>query len=476
MSRPFSRRQVLRGMSAGFAVSLGLPLLESALDSHGTAFADGTPLPKRFGLFFWGNGLPWTPANRDSTAPADQWTPSRQGAAFPLSPLLQPFAGIESQLSVITGLEPKTALGHQNGDPSKPIDGGQGDGHMRGVVNALTGDRPRPEGFVQPDHVFAVLRPTLDQVMANAKEVSGQLGKGTKFKSLVTSVSRYRFHKLMGPDFGTWQSISHTGPDQVVNPIPDAIELFRLLFVDVPKDDPSQVAESLERADVLSAVMEDFRRLSPTLGKADRLRVDAHLTAVSEVQRRLKEAIPACTKPTAPSPTEDLVAQAELQAKLIATAMQCDLTRVFSMMLTSPGGQHVFGGLGLSSGSHQLAHDKNHTALVNITRYQMQAFRKVLDAFQAVKEADGTSLLDNMCIFGTSEYGEGSVHSVKEFPVVLAGKARGALKTNMHVRIDDGNLARTHLTIAKAMGLNVTSWGWNGAETTEPIPGLLTGV
>ena len=55
--RCLSRRTVLRGLASGAAVSVGLPVLEAMLDTHGRALADGTPLPKRFGVFFWGNGV-----------------------------------------------------------------------------------------------------------------------------------------------------------------------------------------------------------------------------------------------------------------------------------------------------------------------------------------------------------------------------------------------------------------------------------
>ena len=55
-----SRRSVLKGVLGGSAFCLGLPLLEQMLNGNGTALAAGTALPKRYGLFFWGNGLPWT--------------------------------------------------------------------------------------------------------------------------------------------------------------------------------------------------------------------------------------------------------------------------------------------------------------------------------------------------------------------------------------------------------------------------------
>ncbi len=44
-----TRRRVLRGMLAGGAVTVGLPILDCVLNDNGTAFADtGAPLPTRF--------------------------------------------------------------------------------------------------------------------------------------------------------------------------------------------------------------------------------------------------------------------------------------------------------------------------------------------------------------------------------------------------------------------------------------------
>ena len=51
------RRTLLRGLLGGAAVSMGLPLLEVFLNNNGTALASGSPLPRRFGIFYWGNGV-----------------------------------------------------------------------------------------------------------------------------------------------------------------------------------------------------------------------------------------------------------------------------------------------------------------------------------------------------------------------------------------------------------------------------------
>ena len=50
---PLSRRSLLRGLFRGSAVALSLPFLEVFLDRR--ALACGGAIPKRFGLYCWGN-------------------------------------------------------------------------------------------------------------------------------------------------------------------------------------------------------------------------------------------------------------------------------------------------------------------------------------------------------------------------------------------------------------------------------------
>ncbi len=163
---PISRRTVLRGAIGGAAVALALPPLEAMFAEEARA-ADPSSDPI-FGLFYWANGVPWhagqRPRSRSANSPGgDVWTPPTIGADFTPSPLLTPLAA--HKVSVATGLEPKTEV-------PQP-DNGQSDGHMRGFMVAMTGDRIRPEGFDHPSHTLTCLRPTLDQYVATHEQFYG---------------------------------------------------------------------------------------------------------------------------------------------------------------------------------------------------------------------------------------------------------------------------------------------------------------
>ena len=158
---PASFDEVARELTVDAAREAGLPgvrLIEepqAAFYDFLGAHADGTTAGPIFGVFFWANGLPWHAGMGGETAGVsypDLWTPGSTGVGYAPSELLMPLS--RHSVSVVTGLEPKTAV---PGDPP-----GQGDGHMRGFMVAMTGDRIRPEGFDHPSHTLTALRPTLD--------------------------------------------------------------------------------------------------------------------------------------------------------------------------------------------------------------------------------------------------------------------------------------------------------------------------
>src|SRR5687768_18619400 len=91
-----SRRFALQGAVGGIGVSLWLPILEAMCNDHGTAFAQGEPIPTSFGIFFRGNG--YTPVD---------WTPagSSDDADWELPRNLEAFAALKSDMTFITGLD-----------------------------------------------------------------------------------------------------------------------------------------------------------------------------------------------------------------------------------------------------------------------------------------------------------------------------------------------------------------------------------
>ena len=463
-------------MLRGSAVALGLPLFEAMLNQNGNALAAGTGLPVRYGLFFWGNGLPWTYRHRgttDTVSPGithelddkltDLYTPTTVGKGFAVTELLKPLERHLPNLNVVSGLEPKTAI------PTSPA--GQSDGHMRGISVALTADQIRSEGFDHDPHIFAVNRATLDQYIA--KHPQFYLDGAPPYRSLELGMSSAVLH-----DFGTWNAVSHNGPNSINPPLRDPHKLFNQLFA--VKPDLTEVAR---RTSVLDVVSEDTKQLSLRLGKRDRERLDEHLTHIGEIERRLNVTRAACVTPTAPtSPFSDetsVLEKLDVMADIVVAALRCDVTRVFTIAFTTGASLMQMNGAGEinGAGAHQL-HDACHggerDVITAFTKLNFTAYAKLLDKLTADKDVNGQTLLDSSLIIGTSEYGEGFTHSNKEHPFIFAGKAGGKVETGWHVREEGGNMARAHLTVLRALGIDAKSYGFNGGETSAALPFLLT--
>jgi hypothetical protein len=447
--KKLSRRTLLRGVAGGAAVSLALPPLEAMFGSSSAAASELGPI---FGLFFWANGVPWHGGHGGEQAGhPDVWTPGTTGTDFAPSEMLMELA--RHRVTVVTGTEPKTDI------PSSPP--GQSDGHMRGFMVGLTGDRIRPEGFVHPDHILTALRPTLDHLIANHPDF---YDVAPRFRHLALGISEARFH-----DYGHWNAISYRGPDAINLPILRPSQLHDQLF-DVPAD----LVERSRRAAILDAVMDDARALKARLGTRDRARVDAHLEGVFEIQRRLDGgAVFLGDPPPRPADSGDLMQRSNDMADLLVLALQTGMTRCFSYMFTSPATTHIFSNLGVPDGMHKTVHDGHWERTRAITAYHMDAYARFLDKLAATLDPTGTSLLDRALVYGTSEYGEGYKHSTREMPVVLAGGACGGLARGVHVRDPGGNISRVQLTMLQALGLPFDSFGFNGGQTSDPYTELL---
>lgn len=448
-----NRRAVLRTALHGMTVGLALPTLEAFLPKH-SAHAQVSPLPPFFGLFFWANGTPWHAAHGTEQAQAghpDLWTPAQTGVDFTPSELLTPLN--RHSISVISGLTPHTEI------PNTPP--GQSDGHMRGFMVSLTGDRPQPESFDHSSHTLTALRPSLDQYVARHPEF--YQNQAPAFRSLEVGVSTARFHT-----YGHWNAISYNGPNSLNLPTMNPSQLYDRLF-SVPIND----TESNFRAQVIGTVHTEAQRLRGLLGASDLLRLEAHLEHLSTLQGRLEADAQRCEAPARPADQGDLIQRTEVMGELIALAITCDLTRCFSMMLTSPATTHLFSNLGVPDGMHKTCHDGHWERVRDITHYQMEAFAAFLDGFSRI-EANGASLIDRGVIYATSEYGEGWKHSVAELPVLLAGGAGGVLRQNVHVRSPGGNLAVAQLSALRALGLHDEQFGWNGATTSDTFGELFS--
>lgn len=435
----YTRRSVLRGILAGSAVSVGLPVLECFLNQNGTAFASGNGFPLRFGLFFWGNGnLP------------DRWTPTGEGTEWTLSDQLAPLADVKDLINVVTGMN----IYVPNIYP-----------HTSGAAGILSGGLVDTSGGSETFEL-----PTIDQIVA--QEIGGE----TRFKSL---------------EVGAQDSsgLSYNGPYNQ-NPIETSpFALFERLFgagFRAPGDAPIIDPTIGLRRSVLDAVVVDANRLQQRLGYSDRIRMEQYLEGIRAIEfqlAKLEEDPPnlaACVKPGEPDTDyPDIDGRPQLSAKhratvdLLTMSLACDQTRVFSDCFSAPVNNVLFPSA--SAGHHQLTHDEpnDQPGVHDIILQIMAEFNYLISRLQSIEEGDGT-LLDNCAVLGTSEISFGRTHSLENIPILTAGAAGGALRQGIHYHSPTGeNTSKVMLSLIQSLGLSIGSFGKGDALASSGLPAIL---
>lgn len=429
------------------------------LDAHGEALAGGTALPLRFGVWFWGNG----------TQPG-AWAPATQGAAWEATGLLSGLAPVKSYVNVVSG-------------GVLPVPG-VNNPHVEGAVGILAAGNPLlHESYAgQGDdwNFLTVPSPSVDQVAAD------HLAGSSPFRTLTLAVTPVHTSDAGSSNHpGTAISyISHPAPYVFNPPIMDPSELFAILFGSgVPPVDPGQ-ADPLElaRANVLDAVLGDAADLRRRLGKNDRARLDLHLEGVYELQNRLTAvAMPgeACALlPDPGNPTSERE-RARVMAELVAMAFACDLTRVVSVEFSSPASHVDYPDIGLVGAAlgtsfHEYEHQNGYNAnVLTGLGYFVSVFGDFIAALQALPEVDG-NLLDRSCVLGTSDVSGGWDHAMNDYPLLVAGRAGGALAyPGVHASLAGDNAARVPFTCLKAVGVPIDAWGSAQFLTSAPVAGVL---
>lgn len=442
--KPLSRRDVLRGMLAGTAVSVGLPPLEAMFNVNGTAYAAGGGLPLRFGLFFWGNGnLP------------DRWTPSGEGADWSLSEQLEPLASVKDLVTVVSGMNLHT-------DNVYP--------HTSGAAGILTGANLLAYEDGRQDGTFEL--PSIDQLIA------GHIGGDTIYRSLETGA-------MPGTDGKSYNGPNNKNPPEL-SPIAFYERIFGSTFREPGEEGVVDPSLALRRS-VLDAVMADVDKVNARVGAADRIRLDQHLTGIRELELRLARlaedppSLEACLRPTPPEAAYPAVEGRHpvseihrAMTDLLVMAVACDQTRVFSHWFSDPLTNKLYPGA--TMGHHSLTHDEpGEQPEVNmITKFIMGEFAYMVEALAAVPEGD-ESVLDHMVLLATSETSKGQTHSFEEMPIVLAGSACGALNQGIHYRSHTGeNASKVMLSVVRAMGINAPTFGLGAGEVSDGLSAIQT--
>ena len=429
-----SRRRWLRGAGAAFLCAPFYRLL-AAPSQVRAALA-----PKRIIFWFSPNGTIhkfWRP------------TGSEANFDFSAGSILEPLAAHKSKLLVLDGLN---------------FERTRGGSHEGGMEHMLTGGGAA----------------SVDQFIAS------QLGMATPFASIELGVQTSAWGA------GIQTRMAYNDQHQFVHPEDDPVAAYRRLFggsVAPAAQSGAPAGPNLKKS-VLDLLQGELADLEQQLGNEERRKLDAHVDALRQIERRVA-AVPAaagtagaavsCGSLKAPTladakSNERFPDVGGLQADILVAAAACDLSRVLSLQWSHTVSPAILSWAGANEGHHELSHkDDSNTAgvaaFVTAERWFSGQFASLLDKLKATPEPDGSgTLLDTSTVVWVKELGDSRLHDFKSVPFVIAGGGNGHWQSGRYLKLADQPHQKLLVTLCQSMGVNVDHFG------VTDITGALAGV
>jgi hypothetical protein len=404
-------------------VSLALPWLEAFAASPRNA---KRPAPRRMVCLCTPLGLH-----------PPYFFPEKAGKGYALTPYLEVLKGLRDDFTVVSGLS------HAGQSP--------GFAHQASA-SFLTG----AQGAGRPGYKNSI---SLDQFAA--EHIGGQ----TRFPSLALS--------------GEGAGLSWTRTGALVPAYTSPSKVFAKLFLDGKPDEVrAQVGRLADGRSILDDVRDQAKSLRSKVGADDRERLDEYITSVRDLEKRLASDEAWAKKPkpkVAVAPPKDITNVADLLGRtrllfdLTHLAIQTDSTRLITIMLG--GSTYVPPIPGVTLGHHDLSHhgkDPKKLAQLKVVEVEtMKALHRLLAKLKATKE-EGDNLLGRTMVYLGSNLGDGSSHSVKNLPVLLAG---GGFRHGQHLRFDPNSpppLCNLYVSMLQRLGIEAEKFS-SGTGTLKGL-------
>ena len=359
----------------------------------------------------------------------ENFFPTEVGSDYKLSPYLEILSEYRNDFTVISGLS-HAGMGSSFAHQASAS-------FLTGAPNA---GRPGFRNTI-----------SLDQFCAD------HIGSKTRFPSL----------SLSGEGAG---GLSWTRTGALIAADNSPSRVFARLFIN---GDDLDVQEKLQRIEdgrsILDDVRQQARSIRGQLGREDREKLDEYLTSLRELEQRMVNDISWARKPKpqvdVEPPTDipnasDLIGRTRLLFELSHLALQTDSTRLITIMLAGSSFAPPIEGVTL--GHHDLSHhgkDPGKLAQLKIVETEtMKTVRDLLHSLRQSREGE-ESLLDRTTVFLGSNLGDGSSHSTKNLPVLLAG---GGFKHGQHLAFDPDNpppLCNLYVNMIQRLGIEAESFG-----------------
>jgi hypothetical protein len=429
------RRTVLKGLGA----CVGLPLLDAMIPAA-TALAQTAAAAQPRAIFvYFPHG-----------AVMDKWTPGKEGADFDLPPIIASLAPFQKRLTIISGLENKSAI-------AAPV-------HAITPGTWLSCVPPR----ISHDPLSGV---TIDQMAAQA------IGQDTPIPSLEVATEEQGGEGSCDRNYGCsyGKTISFRTPSTPLPMEHNPRKLFQQLFGQGDNAE-ERAALGRENQSVLDLVRHDAADLSKTLGPRDQALLDDYLSTVREIERRVQKVAHRDLKgmqlPDAPAgiPTQ-FDEHMKLMFDMMALALQANLTRVMTFMMAAEVSNQPYTFIGVSDAFHPLSHHSNNAQkldrLAKVQAFNTRMFAGFVKKLAEMPNGEGTMLDQSVILFG-SNMSNSNLHDHFPLPTALLGGGCGKLKGNQHLRYPDHTpIANLHVALLNRMGIPTKSLGDSTGEFTE---------
>lgn len=359
----------------------------------------------------------------------DNFFPKQEGKDYELSPYLEILNGFRDQFTVISGLAHagmSSSFAHQ------------------ASASFLTG----APGAGRPGFRNTI---SLDQYAAD------HIGSQTRFPSLA----------LSGEGSG---GLSWTRTGALIAADNSPSKVFARLFLEGKAEDVQEQIRKLEDGrSILDDVSDQAKSLRSDLGIEDRDKLDEYFSSVRALEQRMVVDESWAKKPkpkvNVDPPKDipnaaDLIGRTRLLFDLSHLAIQTDSTRLITIMLAGSSFAPPIEGVTL--GHHDLSHHgKDPGKLEQLKIVELETMKTVRDFLGKLNQSkeDGFSLLDRTTVFLGSNLGDGSSHSTKNLPILLAG---GGFQHGQHLAFDVDNpppLCNLYVSILQRLGIEVDKFG-----------------
>src|SRR5207248_2337688 len=213
----------------------------------------------------------------------------------------------------------------------------------------------------------------------------------------------------------------------------------------------------LRRTSVLDSLRAEARRLSDSLGTADRHKLDEYLSGIRDLERRMQDEKDWLRKPKPNVKTLEFGKEQGLDPEkpgleyrryqrfmfdVIALALQTDSTRVIAYLARMDGqdGTGAWRERGNPYNYHEMTHHGEDPDMLKwFTQADivyMEEWAYFLNKLKSIKEGDGT-LLDHTLVAYGSSGGAINAHHNHHLPAMLAGGSRLGVKHQGHIIKED---------------------------------------